>query len=276
MISMCSGDARRATGAAAFRRIALPVLAALTMLAPLGARPSSAEVVRLEIRSREPADGGKSVGAAGPFEIIRGLIHGALDPRDRHNTIIQDLDLAPRNARGRVEYVATFALAAPVDRSKAARVLLYQVVNRGNGQVTVGEEGYVSLISGWQGDLTPASNLQTITVPVAKQRDGSVITGPILARFIDVPTGSSTAPIRLSSMGTSEPKYRPAGLSQPNATLTMRANESRTGVLGGAETVPRTDWTFANCEQTPFPGTPDPARICVKTGFRSDRVYELV
>ena len=60
-------------------------------------------------------------------------MHGELDPNDPHNRIIQDIELAPRNARGQVEYVATFALAKPVDISKSARVLLYSVVNRGNG-----------------------------------------------------------------------------------------------------------------------------------------------
>ena len=252
------------------------VLASLAIAASLLTAPAWAEVVRLEIRSREVANGGAPVGNVGPYEIIRGLAHGEIDPQDRHNTIIQDLALAPRNLRGRVEYIAMFAIAAPVDRSKAARVLLYQVVNRGNGQVTLGEEGYVSLISGWQGDLTPSPNLQTITVPVARHADGSPVTGPVLARFVDVPNGSLTAPLRLSSMGGSPPQYRPAGLTQPDATLTMHASETTTGVIGGLRTIPRGEWAFANCEQTPFPGTPDPTRLCLKSGFRSDRVYTLV
>jgi hypothetical protein len=40
--------------------------------------------------------------------------------------------------------------------------------------------------------------------------------------------------------------------------------------------VPRADWAFANCESKPWPGTPDPSRVCLKDGFRADRVYELV
>ncbi len=112
---------------------------------------------------------GQAVGTAGPFELIRGKVHGEIDPKDPHNTIIQDLDLAPRNARGKVEYVATFALAKPVDMSKAARVLLYQVVNRGNGQAVASPEGYMSLVSGWQGDVIPTATNQTIVVPIATQ-----------------------------------------------------------------------------------------------------------
>ena len=148
-----------------------------------------AQVVRLEITSREAMNNGQAVGTAGPFELIRGKVHGDIDPKDPHNTIIQDLDLAPRNGRGKVEYVATFALAKPVDMSKAARVLLYQVVNRGNGQAVASPEGYVSLVSGWQGDVIPTATNQTIVVPIARNPDGSAITGSVIARFYDVPKG---------------------------------------------------------------------------------------
>jgi len=37
-----------------------------------------------------------------------------------------------------------------------------------------------------------------------------------------------------------------------------------------------TDWAFADCSKTPFPGTPDPAKICVKGGFDPAFLYELV
>src|SRR3982751_4508075 len=119
--------------------------------------PACARAARLEIMSREPMNDGQAVGSAGPFELIRGKVHGEIDPTDPHNALIQDLDLAPTNARGKVEYVATFALATPVDLSKAARVLLYQVVNRGNGQAVASPEGYVSLVSGSQADGIPTA-----------------------------------------------------------------------------------------------------------------------
>src|SRR6478672_4119177 len=99
------------------------------LAALLIAAPASAQVMTLEITSREPMNNGQAAGSAGPFELIRGRIHGELDPKDPHNAIIQDIDLAPRNARGRVEYVASFALARPIDRSKTSGVLIYQVVN---------------------------------------------------------------------------------------------------------------------------------------------------
>src|SRR3954471_19104482 len=80
---------------------------------------AGAQVMRLEILSRQPAPT-PAPGAAAPYEIVRGRVHGEVDPRDPHNRIIQDLDLAPRNARGHVEYLATFALARPIDPAKAS------------------------------------------------------------------------------------------------------------------------------------------------------------
>ena len=85
--------------------------------------------------------------------------------------------------------------------AKAARVLLYQVVNRGNGQAVASPEGYISLVSGWQGDVIPTANNQTIVVPIAEAPDGSPVTGPVIARFFDVPTARHSAPIRLASLG---------------------------------------------------------------------------
>ena len=190
-------------------------LAALILV--LNATAAGADVVKLEILSREPMNDIQAMDAAGPYELIRGRVHGELDPRDPHNRIIQDIDLAPRNARGKVEYVATFALAKPVDLARAARVLLYQVVNRGNGQAVASAEGYISLVSGWQGDVIPTANNQTITVPIARNRDGSPVTGPVIARFVDVPSGATTAPIRLASQGTLQP-YLPVDLSQPSTS----------------------------------------------------------
>jgi hypothetical protein len=247
----------------------------LLLAALLLAASAHAEVVKIEITSREPVNNGQAVGAAGPFEIIRGKIYGELDPNDPHNAIIQDIGLAPRNARGKVEYVATFALAKPVDMTKAARVLLYQVVNRGNGQAVASPEGYISLVSGWQGDVIPNANNQTIVVPVAKQKNGQPLTGPVIARFVDVADGASTAPIRLASLGTAQP-YLPATLTQPEAKLTWHTEETYAGVQDAPHTVARGDWAFASCESTPFPGTPDPSRICLKDGFRAGRIYDLV
>src|SRR5262245_50916712 len=240
------------------------------------AASANAQVVRLEIQSREPMSSGQSFGAAGPFEIIRGRIHGEVDPADRRNAIIQDLALAPKNARGRVEYIATFALAKPVDLTKSSGVLVYAVVNRGNGTASASPQGHMSLVSGWQGDVVTTANNQTIKVPVARNRDGSPITGLVLARFNDIAPGTNTIGIRLSSMGADPPVYPPATIDQASATLTMATAAGPGGLERGGVPVPRSAWAFADCRTTPFPGTPDPARLCVKDGFDPSKLYELV
>lgn len=256
-------------------RVASWACAAAVVNGCLAASDAQAQVTRVEITSRTP-DSRPQPGAAGPYEILRGRVHGEVDPSDPHNTIIQDIQLAPRNARGRVEYVATFALAKPVDMSKSSGVLVYQVVNRGNGAATPNDEGDISLVSGWQGDVVPTASNQTIEVPVAKNRDRSPITGRMIARFYNVPAGQS-ASIRLSSMGTGTPIYPPADLDQPSATLTSYTSETPDGVKSGTTVIPRSAWAFADCrDPLAFPGKPDPARICLEAGFDSTKLYELV
>ena len=179
----------------------------------------------IEVLSREPM-AGQAVGAAGPYEIVRGRVHGEVDAADRRNAIIQDLPLAPRNARGRAEYVATFALAKPVDLAKASGVLIYSVVNRGNGSPQASADGHVWLVSGWQGDLQPAADKQTIVVPVARNADGTPITGRMIARFVNAAPGTTTLPIRHATIGNPPPAYPPAGLEQRDARLISVGSET--------------------------------------------------
>src|SRR5579862_876107 len=87
-----------------------------------------ARIVKLVVESTEsPAFKGQSFGAAGQYETLRGHFFGELDPADPHNAIITDLALAPRNARGMVEYSGTFAISRPIDMAKSSGVLMYHV-----------------------------------------------------------------------------------------------------------------------------------------------------
>jgi hypothetical protein len=250
------------------------VLAAVACVAA-AATVAEAQVTRIEVLSREPMAQGQPAGAAGPYELIRGRAHGEVDPADRRNAIIQDVSLAPRNARGRVEYVATFALARPVDAAKASGVLIYSVVNRGNGAPVASADGHVSLVSGWQGDLPPADGRQTMTVPVARHPDGSPITGRMLARFANAAPGTTTLPLRHATIGNPTPAYPPADLAQPGARLISVGSETAAGVQRDVREVPRADWAFADCRTVPFPGTPDATQLCIKGGFDPVRLYQL-
>src|SRR5262245_31232643 len=224
-------------------------VATIALSACLWAPAAYAQVTRVEITARQP-DSRQQPGRAGPYEILRGRVYGEVDPSDPRNAIIQDIHLAPRNARGKVEYVATFAMAKPVDMTKASGVLVYQVVNRGNGAATPNDDGDISLVSGWQGDVVPTASNQTIEVPVARNPDGSAITRRMIARFYNVPAGQ-TASIRLSSMGTGTPVYPPAGLDQPSATLTSYTSETPDGTKAGATLIPRSVWAFGEIGRAP-------------------------
>jgi len=233
---------------------------------------AEAKVVRIEILKVERVDptatGPQS--ATPPYERLSGKFYGELDPADPKNALITDIQRAPKNARGRVEYVGTFTLMKPVDGSKASGVLMYSVVNRGNGQATASGEGHISLVSGWQGDVVPTATNQTIQVPHATNPDGSSIVGPFIARILD--QKGSTARI-LMSRGT--PAYPAATLDTSKATLISALSETAEGVKAGVVKIASTDWAFASCETMPFPGTPDPTRVCLKNGFDPTRLYEL-
>src|SRR5256885_12008816 len=101
----------------------MPIRLLVAMFVAIAALPASARVVRIEVEKREKLD------AATGYEKVTGRAFGELDPRDRLNAIITDLNLAPRNARGNVEYSATFTLLLPVDRAKLSGVLIYEVPN---------------------------------------------------------------------------------------------------------------------------------------------------
>ena len=64
-----------------------------------------ARIIRLEILSvQSPTFGGLSFGTVGTYEKIFARAYGEVDPSDRRNSLITDIDLAPRNSSGMVEY----------------------------------------------------------------------------------------------------------------------------------------------------------------------------
>ena len=78
-----------------FGRLAICVAAVASMTAEADAR-----ITHLEITKTEPAFGGQSFGNAGAYVHLIGRVTGELDPADPANSGIQDINLAPRNARG--------------------------------------------------------------------------------------------------------------------------------------------------------------------------------
>lgn len=238
-----------------------------SLLAPCLSAPASARLVRMDVEKVAPAP---PVAGADPYEIVSGRFYGKLDPHDPHDAIITDLAYAPRDAKGRVEYSATFAIARPVDPAKSSGVLFYDVPNRGNFWINADPFGYVRVVSGWQGDLPEDAGLQTVHVPVAVTgTDGKPLTGPVLVRFENMAAGISTLPIK-GSIGRPTPRPMPVSLDTAKARLVRQAANGAPAVA-----IPASDWAFADCSRTPFPGKPDPARICLRRGFDPAFAYTL-
>src|SRR5690606_19764978 len=83
-------------------------------LALCAAHAAQAEVVRVEVITREPVLAGAAFGAVGPYERVIGRVHFAVDPRLPANRAIADIDLAPRNAEGHVEFSSDLYMLRPV------------------------------------------------------------------------------------------------------------------------------------------------------------------
>jgi hypothetical protein len=249
----------------------------------LATRFAQARITKITIISRTVAIDGKTFGKAGAYEKIKGIATGEIDPSDRRNTIITDIQFAPKNSHGMVEYRTNFTLVKPVDMSKSSGVLFYNIVNRGNhggtAEFDVGGDpgdgflykmGEAVLWSGWQGDIpltTDGSDREGIEVPAAHNPDGSAITGPVWARWTTTRGNTATLPGASGRM--------PASLDTSLAKLISATSETPEGVKAGVKSIASSDWAFADCRTVPFPGTPDPTRICLKDGFDTGLLYEL-
>lgn len=181
---------------ATFAQHALAFAATLLTAAPALAAPPE---VRVEITSRATAFEGKVFGEHGDYEQIKGVVRFAIDPLAPENRGIVDLRQAPRDAAGMVRYEADFAILRPRMAARGRRVMVYDVVNRGNrlilslngGTADNGflmRQGYTLVWSGWQGDITGA-NAIAARLPIATDHDRP-LTGRISAEAnIDSPQG---------------------------------------------------------------------------------------
>ncbi len=286
------------------RRIGTFLLGGIALAA---ASAAEARVTKIVIDSRAPAFNSRSFGTVGSYETLRGRAFGEVDPKDRHNAIIQDINLAPKNAKGNVEYITTFTLLMPADLSKASGVLFYEIANRGNSMFNsfdIGgnpanatsdplfyKRGYVVLTSGWQGDLLPGptatrsvagSRLETITVPRAKNPDGSSFTGPFMARLPlyggDGPSGDM---VKVDIGRAGELAYSPASFDTHQSTLSGALAENIRGQqVGTRKQIASTDWAWVNCQsKAPADATTSPGNLCAKLTkgtFDPKLVYTLV
>ena len=265
------------------------------------AAPASAEITRVEITSTADAFGGAAFDKTGAYERLIGKAYGEVDPRAKANRSIQDIALAPKNARGMVEYVTDIDILRPKNREAGNGVLFFNIVNRGNkgglslfnadlagtnaeinsvakpGDGYLMKEGYTVIWFGWQGDVLPGDNRMLLKLPVAKNPDGSPVTGVVRS---ELTTFAPTTTLNLSSgwfTGMTHAAYPTVSTdnSKPLAdgfvpTLTVRARENAPRVPVSAS-----DWSFGACSAGAPPIVND-TQICLKDGFKPGRLYELI
>lgn len=268
------------------------------------ATPASARITSLDVIRTEPAFAGQNFGATGAYEHVVALAHGIVDPADPRNAIIQDLNLAPRDASGMVEYATEVEFLRPVDPARGNHVLLFEVNNRGNklalanfnaapppiaarnslaspGDGFLMRAGYTLVWWGWEMDVRSGANRLLMPEIVAHNLDGSSITGVVRSEII-TPTATTSLPISLSQQIQFYPpdsydSYPTAATDNrtPFAdgflpTLTVRAHEQDARVP-----IPNADWSFGQCADGRA-ATVDERHLCYPAGFQPGRLYELI
>jgi Alpha/beta hydrolase domain len=247
------------------RRVSVAAVLALSLLLPTMV---VAEVTRVDITSRRDVAGGRSFGSAGPYELIVARLYFAVDPNQARNKIVTDLDKAPRNAAGQVEFSADLAILKPKDQSHGSGVALIDIVNRGNKTVLTSfnraapsrdlstdaelgdgfllHQGHTLVWVGWEFDVPARSGGLRIEVPVAKG-----VTGTVHASFIPESREEEIAVRDLSG-------YLPASPEAAENTLTVRE-----GLQGAVSTIPRHKWRVS--------GT----TVTLEGGFEPGKIYEI-
>jgi hypothetical protein len=244
-----------------------PIALAVCATFALSASIAEARVTRIEITASEsPTFGGYSWPGVGQYEKLVGIAYGEVNPHDRQNRVIVDIELAPRNARGNVEYAFNFYILKPIDLKKGAQRAMYEPPNRGGktwaalGRIVSGPggandpgtivdpvvlansflmpRGYTILWSGWEHDLGPLNGLTgTAFFPTARNRDGTSITGPSYEYIV---TGGNSSGLA----------YPAASLDTAKAKLTHRVHLNDTPEVVPPATPGSAGWQYTDATGT--------------------------
>lgn len=229
-------------------------------------------VTSLDITQRSVVLDGKPFGASGAYEKLAGTMRFAVDPANALNARVVDIDRAPRNAQGLVEFAADFYLLKPVDMAKGNGRLLVDCANRGR-KVVLGmlnsaprvtdpatpeefgngflmRHGYTVAWIGWQVDVPRRDGLMALDAPRAQGVVGQI-----------------RCEMRPNKRVTTLPladRYH-----TPNPTIDVNDREARLLVKehAGAKAVemPRDAWRFS-----------DPLHVEIPGGFTPGHIYDVI
>jgi hypothetical protein len=249
-------------------------------------------LIRLDVERRQPFAGSAAFGDAGPYEWLAGKVYYTIDPNEPGLPYICDLDLAPRNRDGMVEFSGTFDIVKPVDMSRGNRRVLYEFSNRGGraaitafnygkgrdlanpeiaGDGFLMRQGYTVMWSGWQGDLIDRGTNVVAYLPEAHQ-NGRPLRGKVRQEFSPVQPGALSIGVSAGAEGGENVQPYPV-LDRATATLTMREHESDPRVP-----VPDSEWELAKAElrDGQVVLTPSVNDLYIKGGFKTGWIYEFI
>jgi hypothetical protein len=242
-------------------------------------------VIGLEVRNRQPYEGGQQFGDGGAYERIDGWLRFAVDPTHPANRAIIDLDRAERDEYGRVRFASDFCLLVPADPERANRRLFIELPNRGRklaprlfnraptevpptanilpGDGFLFRRGWTVGWIGWQWDVVRGDALMGLEAPQALE-NGAAVRGRTIVHF------TPNAPHRTHLLADRvHHPYPAADLEEADAVLTVRDfNDDPPRVI------PRSDWRFAKEERDAV--VPSDSHVYYAHGFEPGRIYDLV
>lgn len=223
----------------------------------LYAATAHAAVTRVEVTERAdlPVEG---------YERIGGKLHFALDPKLAANKSITDLALAPRNAKGLVEFTADFLVFHPKDPSKGNGTAIFESVNRGRTQMWSAINTGANSAMRTQQDMGDAFLLKEgyTLVWIGWQFDAPVREGNLKVYAPEVP--NVTGPVRLEILPNAEQQSE--GLPYPLADLNSGTLTVRDAPYGPRTAIAKAQWRYSTDHQ----------KLEYPAGFDPGRIYEFV
>jgi hypothetical protein len=236
------------------------------------------ELLRVEIRSREPYLAGRAFGPHGAFETLRGKAYFALDPQLDANRTVVDLELAPRNPLGRIEFSTDLEILSPVDPTLGNGVVLYDVNNRGNPTALrqfnsgadefLARHGFILVWSGWSAEVQPGGRRLRLDAPIAHE-NGKPLRGIVRFEMVSDREASRLSIAQWANQGA----YPPTKEGEERATLTWRLREQDPRVA-----IPREQWRLEQrtIEADGESGQLPQIELVLSSGFQPGYLYELV
>src|SRR5579871_1769934 len=200
----------------------------------------------------------------GPWEKIVAKVHFAIDPKAPANHVIGDIDLAPRNENGLVEFSADLYVLKPRDSAKSNGTALLEISNRGGkglhgtfdvaGDNFLLEHGFTLVWVGWEFDVPPTGDLLRLYAPVATE-NGKPIVGLVRSEWV----GDK----RVTTIPLGDRNQVGYAVADPNSGENRML--VRDTVAGERRPIPSSKWKFS-----------DATHVTMEDGFEPGKIYEVI